>query len=288
MRRSGISWAVVLLLVLSSASTAVAQSASPGSPSPESQSPGPATSPPAGGNLTIDVPAGAAPAGTTVTVVARTPDERPDELKTVPSALAFYEVQPADVAFSAPATVTRTVGFGELGIDQYDPFVNGLVVGSLFTRAADGSWSWLQDAAVSLDAAGGGFTITATTDHAGPILTDIVGSLIVANEDATSTPVGQTFRVEGQVRVDAASRADVAAITATTSDESIVKAGDSYDVTFFDRAEGIELHCLAPGTVQYETTFTVSDVGDVGALSTAVALPGTEVSITQTGEHTCG
>lgn len=282
MRRTGWLAVVAGLLLFSFPAAALAQSASPGS-----ESPGPATSPAAGGSLTIDVPDGAAPAGTTVTVVARTPDQRPDELRATPTSLAFYEIQPADVTFSAPATVTRTVSFGEVGIDSYDPAFDGVLVGALFTKAADGTWSWLDDASVSLDTAGAGFTITGSIDHGGPVFVAIPDTLVVANEDATSTPVGQSFRVEGQVRADTESRADISAVTGTSSDESVAKAGNSYDVTFFDRAEGIEFECLAPGTVQYQATFTISDVADTGALNTAIALNGTDVSVTQSGEHTC-
>lgn len=282
MRRSGRLSAVALVLLLVFPAATVAQSASPG------ESPAPSGSTPLGGNLTIAVPDGAAPAGTTVSVVARAPSERPDELKSVPTTMAFYEIQPTDVTFSGPATVTRTVGFGEVGIDHYDPLVDGLIVGSLFTRATDGTWSWLQDASISLDPNAGGFTITATTDHGGPVFASIAGSLLVANEDSSSTPVGQSFRVEGQVRVDPESRADIESVSGTTSDESIAKAGNSYDVAFFDRAEGIEFTCLGPGTVQYQATFTISDVGDVSPLASAINLAGTDVAVTQTGQHTCG
>src|SRR3954464_12541423 len=136
---------MAMLLLLTSAPAVVAEGPSSESPTPPTGSSAPVASAPPGGNLTVDLPAGAAPAGTTVGVVAQRSDERPDELKTVPSTLAFYEIQPTDVAFSGPATVTRTVAFGEVGIDHYDPLFDGLIVGSLFTRASDGTWSWLQD-----------------------------------------------------------------------------------------------------------------------------------------------
>src|SRR5689334_10035043 len=124
MRRSGRLSVAALLLLLVYPAAAVAQSPTPGSESPR----GSAAPTAAGGNLTIDVPDGAAPAGTTVTVVAHAPADRPDELKSVPTTLAFFELQPADVSFSSPATVTRTVTFGEVGIDQYDPLFDGLIV----------------------------------------------------------------------------------------------------------------------------------------------------------------
>jgi hypothetical protein len=237
--------------------------------------------------LTVDVPSGAAPAGTTVTVVAQAPSDRPDELKSVPMTLAFYELQPSDVIFSAPATVTRTMSFGEVGIEQFDPLLDGLIVGSLFTRAADGTWSWLQDAKIELDPGNEGFTITATTDHGGPILAYVAGDLLVANEDASSTAVGQSFRVEGQVRVVPDSRTTIAAVSGSTSDDAVAKAGQSYDVAFFDRAKGLEYQCVAPGTVQYVTTFTVTDVADVSPLGDAIGLNGTDIDVTQSGEHTC-
>jgi len=240
-----------------------------------------------GGHLSVVVPQGAAPVGTTISVATRDPSQRPEELRTIPMNLAFYELQPADLRFSAPVTVTRSIGFQELGIEQFDPVFDGLVVGSLFTRDADGAWTWLQDAAVRLDAADAAFTVTGTTDHGGPIMVYVPGDLLVATEDAAPTPVGHVFRVEGQLRVDATSRAAIAAVSGHTSDATIAKAGSSYDVASFDRAEGLEFECLTPGTVQYETTFSISDVADVSPLHGAIGLGPTVVAVTQTGEHTC-
>jgi len=240
-----------------------------------------------GGHLSVEIPLGAAPLGTTIRVESREPDGRPDELKGLPMQLAFYELQPSDVHFSAPVTVTRSIGFQELGIDRFDPVFDGLIVGSLFTRDADGTWSWSDDAEIRLDAGGGGFTVTATTDHTGPIIAYVAGDLLVATEDESTTPVGQVFRVEGQLRVDPTSRTDIADVAGRTSDEAIATPVRSYDVESFDRASGLEFRCLAPGTVSYETTFTVSDVADVGPLSDAIRLGGTDVAVTQTGEHTC-
>jgi hypothetical protein len=240
-----------------------------------------------GGRLRVEVPEGAAPPGTTITVLRRDPIERPDELKTVPMEWAFFELQPSDVRFSAPVVVTRSVGFQELGVHGLDPAFDGLIAGSLVTRDAAGTWSWLDDVELRLDMADAAFTVTGTTDHGGPIIALIAGDLIVATEDASITPVGQTFRVEGQLRVDPASRAEIADVSGRTSDESIARSVRSYDVELFDRAAGLELECLAPGTVQYETTFWVSGVADVGPLRDAIGLTGTDVAASHAGEHTC-
>jgi hypothetical protein len=271
-----------LLLLLALPTAALAQSASPGS-----ESPGASASPVAAGNLTIAVPDGAAPAGTTVTVVTHPPTDRPDELKSVPTTLDFFEVQPDDVSFSTPATVTRTLTFSELGIEPFDPLLDGLIVGGLFTRAADGTWSWLADNQAQLDTADGGFTITATTDHGGPIFAYIAGDLLVANEDTTNTAVGDTFRVEGQLRVDPSSSVEIASVRGTTSDETVAKAGDSYVVALFDRAEGLQFQCLAAGTVDYATTFAIRNIADVSSLGDAIGLGPTDVQVTQSGRHTC-
>lgn len=240
-----------------------------------------------GGHLSVQVPPGATPPGTSISVASRDPQERPDELGGVPMEMAFYELQPLDVRFSVPVTVTRSVGFEELGIDQFDPVLDGLIAGSLFTRDAAGTWSWLDDAEVRLDVADAAFTVTGTTDHGGPIMAYVAGDLLVATEDATTSAVGEVFRIEGQLRVDPASGADIADVSGLTSDESIAKPVRSYDVEFFDRAAGLEFQCLAPGTVTYETTFTVSGVADVGPLGDAIGLAGTDVAVTHTGEHTC-
>lgn len=278
MRRSGrMSVLAVLLLCVWSAST-LGQSEEPAIDSGQGN---------LGGRLHVEVPVGAAPPGTTITVLTRDPSERPDELRAVPMEWAFYELQPSDVRFSAPVTVTRSVGFQELGIDQFDPVFDGLIAGSQFTRDAAGTWSWLDDAEVRLDVADAAFVVTGTTDHGGPIIAYIAGDVIVAAEDVSVTPVGQTFRVEGQLRVDAASRADMADVVGRTSDETIATPVRSYEVELFDRAAGLEYECLAPGTVQYETTFLVSGVADVGPLSGAIGLAGTDVAVSQAGEHTC-
>jgi hypothetical protein len=272
---------VAVLVLLAVPATVVAQSQSPG------ESPGTSSPSAAGGDLTIDVPDGAAPSGTTVMVAAHGPDARPDELKSVPTTLSFYEVQPDDVVFSAPASVTRTVTFGELGMNGFDPLLDGVIAAALFTRAPDGTWSWLDANQDRIDMTKGGYTITATIDHGGPVFAFVPGDLLLATEDTSTTPVGQSFRVEGQLRVDPSSGAEISTVTGTTSDETIAKAGDSYQVALFDRAEGLEFQCLAAGTVQYETTFTIHDVGDVGPLNAAIGLGPTDVDVVQNGEHTC-
>jgi hypothetical protein len=280
--------AVLLLTLIAALPTPVmGQSETPSSVPGTSAGPSTAGSLPPGEALSVDVPTGALPAGTSVTVVTRQPSERPDELAGVAVNLPFYELQPTDATFNAPVTVTRSIGFGELGIEHYDPDVDGLIVGSLFTRASDGTWSWLKDVQVALDTANSAFTLTGTTDHGGPILAYLPGNLIAATEDETATPVGQPFRVEGQLRVDPQSRADIAAVTGTTSDESIAAPGQSYDVQAFDRAEGMAFDCLAPGTVQYETMFSLSNLADVSPLNVAISLGATDVTVTQAGSHTC-
>ena len=160
-------------------------------------------------------------------------------------------------------------------------------MGALFSRDADGAWTWLQDAEVRLDPANAVFAVTGTTDHGGPIMVYVPGDLLVATEDASSTSVGQVFRVEGQLRIDPTSRADIADVSGQTSDETIAKPVRSYDVESFARAAGLEFRCLAPGTVQYETVFTVSGVADVGPLNGSIGLAGTEVDVVHSGEHIC-
>ena len=279
MRRSGRMTVLAVLLLTAWPGWTVGQSEAPGA----SSTPGDLAGP-----LTVDVPPGAAPAGVTISVERRDPSERPDELKAVPMKWAFYELQPSDVSFSAPVPVTRSIGFGELDMDRFDPIFDGLVVGSLFTRDAAGTWSWLDDGQVRLDPDEGAFLVGGTTHHGGPIMAYVAGDLIVATEDASPTPVGQTFRVEGQLRVDPTSGADIADVAGRTSDETIARPVRSYDVESFDRAQGLELECLAPGTVTYETTFAVRDVADVSPLRDVISLPATDVAVIQTGEHTCG
>jgi hypothetical protein len=264
------------LLLAAWPASAVAQSEAPASPAGV-----------AGGPLIVEVPDGAAPAGTTITVVSRDPAERPEELRGVPMERPFHELEPADVRFTSPATVTRSITFQELGIDTFEPTQDGLILAALLTRDVDGTWTWLPGTAVRLDRDGAAFIVTATIDHGGPILTSIAGDLLVATEDATETGVREVFRVEGQLRVDPASGAAIATVTGATSDESIAVPGESYVVEGFERAAGLTFVCLAPGTVRYEATFSVTDVADVGQLNDAVDLTGTDVTVTASGEHTC-
>ena len=116
----------------------------------------------------------------------------------------------------------------------------------------------------------------------------VAGDLLVAGEDASATPVGERFRVEGQLRLDPDSRARIVAVSGTTSDGTIAMATESYEVEGFERAQGIGFECLAPGTVSYETTFTIGDVGDTSPLAGPIGLAGTEVDVIRSGEHTCG
>jgi hypothetical protein len=282
MRRSGQSFALVSSLALlalgAGPATTGAQSPVPGALEADGER---------GGRLTVELPPGAAPAGATVQVVALDPSERSDDPQAVPQGWASYALEPADATFNAPVTVRRTLSFEELGLDPFDPLFDGLVLATLFTRAADGTWSWLDDAQVRLDPAGSAFTVTGMTDHGGPILVSVPGDLLVGTEDETPTPVGSTFRVEGQLRVDPASAARIDAVSGSTADEAIATAGQPYAVAGFDGAVGLAYQCLAPGTVTYETTFALSGVGDVGALTDVTGLGGTAVAVLQAGEHTC-
>lgn len=241
-----------------------------------------------GARLSVDIPPDAAPSGTTIQVVARHPDERPDDLRSVPLTWTFFELLPADARFGAPVTVTRATGFEELGLDAFDPLTDGVPIAALVSRDPDGTWSWLDDPQVRLDVPGTTVTVTATTGHGGPIIATAPGSLLVAAEDDAPTPVGSTFRVEGQLQVDATSRATILAVTGTTSDPAIATPGDSYVVATFDRANGLAFQCLAPGSVTYETTFTVRAAIDIGPLVDAIGLAGPDVAVIRSGTHTCG
>jgi hypothetical protein len=241
-----------------------------------------------GGALSVDVPQGAVAPGTTISVAGRDPAERPEELEALSMEMTFHELQPMDVRFRGPVTVTRSIAFQEVGRDRFDPLFDGLLAGSLITRDAEGTWSWLDGIEVRLARGEDAFVVTGTTDHGGPIIAYVAGDVIVATEDASTTPVGGVFRVEGQLRVDPASQADIASVSGRTSDGSIAKAGRSYDVESFDRAEGLEFECLTPGTVEYEATFSIGGIADVSPLNGAIGLSGTDVAVTHTGEHACG
>ena len=281
MRRSGQSFALassLALLALGGPATTGAQSPVPVTLEADGGR---------GGRLTVEVPPGAAPSGATVLVVVLDPNERSDDPQAVPEGWASYALEPADAIFNAPVTVRRTLSFEELGLDPFDPIFDGLVLATLFTRTADGTWTWLDDAQVRLDPAGSSFMVTGMTDHGGPILASVPGDLLVGTEDDTPTPVGSTFRVEGQLRVDPESRAQIDAVSGSTADEAIATAGQPYVVAGFDRATGLAYECVGPGTVTYETTFALSGVGDVGSVSDVTGLGGTAVTVLQAGEHTC-
>ena len=238
------------------------------------------------GLITVEVPDGAAPPEASIAVATRDPNERPPELSGVPMSNPFHELQPVDVRFAEPVTVTRLFEFTQLGISSFDPTQHGLVVGSIFARDPDGVWSWLDDTQVRVDPARGVFVVTGVTDHGGPLIGLIGADLIVA-ADPSESVVGELFRVEGLVRAEPASAADIGAASGSTSDPAVAAWRRNYDVEFFDRAVGLEIECLAPGMVAYEAVFTVTDVADVSPLTESIGLAGTDVDVTHNGEHTC-
>jgi hypothetical protein len=237
--------------------------------------------------VTVEVPEGAAPPEARVAVETRDPGDRPAELAGLPMPNPFYELRPLDARFSEPVLVTRLIEFEQLGIDAYEPTQHGLVVGTLFTRDSDGVWSWLDDAEVRVDPADNVFVVTGSMDHGGPIIGLIGANLVVAATDPAESAVGEVFQVEGLVRVEPESAADITAASGSTSDPAIADLVRSYDVEAFERAAGLEFECLAPGTVTYEVAFTVTEVADVSPLGEPIGLAGTGVDVVYTGEHTC-
>jgi hypothetical protein len=236
--------------------------------------------------VTVEVPEGAAPPDARIAVATRDPSERPEEIARVPMANPFYELQPVDVRFAEPVTVTRLIEFAQLGITSFDRSRDGLIAGSLFTRDADGVWSWLEDTQVRVDPARQAFVVTGMTDHGGPLIALIGADLIVA-ADPPESAVGDRFRVEGLVRTEPESATDIGAASGGTSDPAIAAWSGNYDVEAFDRAVGIEFECLAPGSVAYEVIFTLTDVADVSPINESIGLAGTDVDVAHTAEHTC-
>lgn len=238
------------------------------------------------GLITVEVPEGAAPPGESIAVATRDRGERPGELSDVPMTRSFHELRPVDLRFTEPVTVTYLIEFARLRIGSFDPAQHGLIVGALFTRDPDGVWSWLDDSRVQVDPVRGGFVVTGTTDHGGPLIGLMGADLIVAS-DPPESAVGDAFRVEGLVRADPTSATDIGAVSGSTSDPAIAASSRSYDVEAFDRAVGLEFECRALGTVVYEIIFTITDVADGSSLTGSIGLAGTDVDVTYTGEHTC-
>jgi hypothetical protein len=238
--------------------------------------------------ITVEIPSGAAPAGTDIAVVRRDPDERPDELSSLPLENPFYELQPLDLRFSEPVTVTRLLMFEQFGIVEFDPGAHGYPAASMFARNSDGSWTWLADTVVQIDdGTDPAFAVTGSTDHGGPMFGYFGGSLIVAPDDPPEADVGEIFRVEGQLHGPPGTEANVAGVTGSTSDPSIATPGTVYDIEIFDRAAGIEFECLAPGTVSYEVTFAATEVADVGPHQSLIDVGGVGVHVVHTGDLTC-
>lgn len=142
-------------------------SASPGASAPTSASPsptpsesvlpspsGPATPAPsptpaltvksADGVVTVDVPDGAVPPGTTITVGLRPADQSPPELVTAGVPRTCYVLEPEGTTFSAPVKVTMT-----RPRDYYGD-ANSLPLLALATRSAAGAWEWLSDSVMWL------------------------------------------------------------------------------------------------------------------------------------------
>jgi hypothetical protein len=112
------------------------------------------------GQLTIEIPAGAAPEGVTVTATAKGPEDLPPELEGATVSAAFYDLQPEGTQFSAPVRLTRAVT-----LDPTDArFAQGVIpVIELALRSEDGTWEWLADQQLSY--VDGVLTVSGTTTH---------------------------------------------------------------------------------------------------------------------------
>jgi hypothetical protein len=96
------------------------------------------------GRVTVEVPDGAAPAGTEVSIEARGAEQSPPELVSAGVQFAHYGLLPEGTQFSQPVKVTFAIPRDTYG----DP--NAMPLLYLATRSEDGTWEWLADADMTL------------------------------------------------------------------------------------------------------------------------------------------
>ena len=111
------------------------------------------------GIVTVEVPAGAAPEGVTVTVDAGDPGSLPQQLLDTGLPVFVYELGPDGTQFSEPVTVTFRI---PAALAEFDPAV-GMPLAVLASRSGDGLLDLYGSVDISLD--GDVLVVSGSTDH---------------------------------------------------------------------------------------------------------------------------
>jgi hypothetical protein len=182
--RHSIAWAIALMVGLTACSTDVE------SPEPSASSASPAADDilveSQDGEVSVLVPAGAAPADVEVSVRLLEPSEWPEVLEGSEniSGVKVYSLEPDGTTFSAPVTVTRRVdrtNFGPDGLGANIPFVL-LAIGS---PDGDG-FEALADPVLRPD--GADLYVSGTTTHFTPLLSTYQQTSIVVDGPVVGGP----------------------------------------------------------------------------------------------------
>lgn len=100
------------------------------------------------GRLIIEAPPGAVPDDIELTATLRGQEDLPPELAGIQLRTGFYSLEPDGLTFDQPLKVTRRTAIADMG---YDLETDGIPIVTLALRTSDGTWSWLDEQALSVD-----------------------------------------------------------------------------------------------------------------------------------------
>ena len=147
------------------------------------------------GDVTVEIPAGAAPQGIEASVRLLDPSDWPEQLASAATieGVRIYELAPAGTEFSTPVTVTRRFDRADFG-DHGTPDRIPLVVLATSTVGGDG-FELLDDQVAEVD--GGDLFVSANTTHFSPLISSfgqnsfLLGGPLVGG---AGCPAGESMR----------------------------------------------------------------------------------------------
>ncbi len=143
------------------------------------------------GVLTVDIPEGAAPAGTVVTIVELDETWRPEQLQVADVSMAAYDLLPDGAVFAEPVTITYRIDPNDLGLELLD---GAVPVALLVTQDESGE---LGMVGVELSRENGMFVARASTTHFSPF------AIMISDTSAIAlVPPALALAVGGQERVE--------------------------------------------------------------------------------------
>lgn len=140
------------------------------------------------GTVTLDIPSPLLPAGVEVSIEARGEEEAPRDIRDAGARQPFHVLLPQDLSFAEPITVTVA-----MPVRKFTRPDGSIAIAFLAIRSSDGTWQWLDAAAVSI--VGETVTLRGTTTHFGALFawSDRTDLLRIPQELGAHF-VGETFR----------------------------------------------------------------------------------------------